>query len=247
MSKEKKETQMSLWEDSLANQCQSQEKEKEQMMTAISGQKCLDSLGRSNPNSLLGRMCKELLTSKTAWYSDRCKTSWKVKVSKSNVSLFQLQASVLGTKGTESGLWPLQHNGLLAAEKGEGRIMEEEKERNHHLREQVDPETMKIYQDMGQVEKHSIKETIVDTNNIYPNEINKLMKPHRRRTEATSQSSGEDVPTPTQDQRRENEEEQGGTIDGSSSRGGKKMYPTPEHDNEREPRNSEEESREEEN
>ena len=105
MSKEKKETQMSLWEDSLANQCQSQEKEKEQMTTAISGQKCLDSLGRSNPNSLLGRMCKELLTSKTAWYSDRCKTTWKVKVSKSNVSLFQLQASVLGTKDTESGLW----------------------------------------------------------------------------------------------------------------------------------------------
>ena len=104
MSKEKKETQMSLWEGSLANQCQSQEKEKEQMTTAISGQKCLDSLGRSNPNSLLGRMCKELLTSKTAWYSDRCKTTWKVKVSKSNVSLFQLQASVHGIKEKESGL-----------------------------------------------------------------------------------------------------------------------------------------------
>ena len=104
MSKEKKETQMSLWEGSPANQCQSQEKEKEQMTTAISGQKCLDSLGRSNPNSLLGRMCKELLTSKTAWYSDRCKTTWKVKVSKSNVSLFQLQASVHGIKEKESGL-----------------------------------------------------------------------------------------------------------------------------------------------
>ena len=50
-------------------------------------------------------MCKELLTSKTAWYSDRCSTTWKVKVSKSNVSLFQLRASVHGTKGTESGLW----------------------------------------------------------------------------------------------------------------------------------------------
>jgi len=31
--------------------------------------------------------------------------TWKVKVSKSNVSLYQLQASVLGTKGSESGLW----------------------------------------------------------------------------------------------------------------------------------------------
>ena len=95
---------MSLWEDSPANQCQSQVKEKEQMTTATSGQKCLDSLGRSNPNSLLARMCKELLISKTAWYSDRCKTTWKVKVSKSNVSLFQLQASVHGIKEKESGL-----------------------------------------------------------------------------------------------------------------------------------------------
>ena len=105
MSKEKNTQQMSLWEGSHVNPSASQENKKVQTMTAISGQKCLDSLGRSNPNSLLGRMCKELLTSKTAWYSDRCKTNWKVKVSKSNVSLFQLQASVLGTKGTESGLW----------------------------------------------------------------------------------------------------------------------------------------------
>ena len=104
MSKEKKETEMLLWEDSPANPCPSHEKEKEQMTTAISGQKCLDSLGRSNPNSLLGRMCKELLISKTAWYSDRCKTTWKVKVSKSNVSLFQLQASVHCIKEKESGL-----------------------------------------------------------------------------------------------------------------------------------------------
>ena len=96
---------MSLLEDFPANHSASQENKKEQTTTAISGQKCLDSLGRSNPNSLLGRMCRDLLTSKTAWYSDRCKTNWKVKVSKSNVSLFQLQASVLGTKGTESGLW----------------------------------------------------------------------------------------------------------------------------------------------
>ena len=142
---------MSLWEDSPANQCQSQVKEKEQMTTAISGQKCLDSLGRSNPNSLLGRMCKELLTSKTAWYSDRCKTTWKVKVSKSNVFLFQLQASVLGTRGTESGLWatpntmdhlpPRSKEGTLKLQQGhrKGRT------RPANLREQVDPETMRMY------------------------------------------------------------------------------------------------------
>ena len=96
--------EMSLLEDSHANHSALQENKKEQTTTAISGQKCLDSLKKLNQNSLLGRMCKELLTSKTAWYSDRCSTTWKVKVSKSNVSLFQFRASVLGTKGTEHGL-----------------------------------------------------------------------------------------------------------------------------------------------
>jgi hypothetical protein len=48
-------------------------------------------------------MLKVLLTSKKAWYSDRCKTIWKKKVSKSNVLLYQLQASVLGIKEKESG------------------------------------------------------------------------------------------------------------------------------------------------
>ena len=48
-------------------------------------------------------MLKELLTSKTAWYSDRCKMIWKKKVSKSNVLLYQLQASVLGIKEKEFG------------------------------------------------------------------------------------------------------------------------------------------------
>jgi len=105
MSKEENSKQTSLWEDSHVNRSVSQENKKGEMTTDISGQKCLDSLKKSNPSSLLGRMCKDLLTSKTAWSSDRCKMTWKVKVSKSNVSLYQLQASVLGTKGSESGLW----------------------------------------------------------------------------------------------------------------------------------------------
>jgi DNA (cytosine-5)-methyltransferase 1 len=49
-------------------------------------------------------MLKVLLTSTTAWYSDRCKLIWKKKVSKSNVLLYQLQASVLGIKEKEFGL-----------------------------------------------------------------------------------------------------------------------------------------------
>ena len=186
MSKEKNTKQMSLLEDFPANPSASQVNKKEQTTTAISGQKCLDSLGRSNPNSLLGRMCKDLLTSKTAWYSDRCKTSWKVKVSKSNVSLFQLQASVLGTKGTESGLWATPNTmDYLPPRSAAGtkKIMEGHRKgrtKPSNLREQVDPKTMKIYQDMGQVEKHlRLKKQSFPTPTTFDsNEINKPRKPH---------------------------------------------------------------------
>ena len=151
MSKEKNSKQMSLLEDFPANQCQSQETKKEQVTTDISGQTCLESLGKSNPNSLLGKMCKELLTSKTAWYSDRCKMTWKVKVSKSNVSLFQLQASVLGTKGTEFGLLATPNTmDYLPPRSAAGtkKLMEGHRKgrtKPSNLREQVDPETMRMY------------------------------------------------------------------------------------------------------
>jgi hypothetical protein len=51
-------------------------------------------------------MLRGLLTSTTAWYSDRCKLIWKKKVSKSNVLLYQLQASVHGIREKEFGLLP---------------------------------------------------------------------------------------------------------------------------------------------
>ena len=105
MSKEINMKQMSLLEDSPVNRSVSQEKEKESMTIDTSGMKLLESLENVNPNGSLAKMLKALLTSTTAWYSDRCKLTWKKKVSKSNVLLFQLQASVLGTKGKESGLW----------------------------------------------------------------------------------------------------------------------------------------------
>ena len=151
MSKDKNSKQMSLLEDSHANHSVLQENKKEQMTTDISGQKCLDSLKRSNQNSLLGRMCKALLTSKTAWYSDRCKTNWKVKVSKSNVSLFQLQASVLGTKGIESGLLATPNTmDYLPPRSVQGtkKLMEGHRKgrtKPSNLREQMDPQTMAMY------------------------------------------------------------------------------------------------------
>jgi len=78
-------------------------KEKEQMMIATSGMKLLELSKNVNLNGSLGKMLKVLLTSTKAWSSDRCKMIWKEKVSKSNVSLFQLQVSVHGIKGKESG------------------------------------------------------------------------------------------------------------------------------------------------
>jgi hypothetical protein len=105
MSKETNTKQILLPVDFPANHSVSQEKEKEQMTIDISGTKLLESLENANPDGSLAKMLKVLLTSTTGWYSDRCKLIWKKKVSKSNVLLFQLQASVLGTKEKESGLW----------------------------------------------------------------------------------------------------------------------------------------------
>jgi hypothetical protein len=93
-----------LQEDFHANLSALQEKEREQMMIATSGMKLLESLPNVNRGGLLEKMLKDLLTSTTAWSSDRCKLIWKIKVSKSNVLLFQLQASVLSTSVKESGL-----------------------------------------------------------------------------------------------------------------------------------------------
>ena len=106
MSKEIDTQQMSLLGDSHANHSVSQEKEKEQMTIDTSGMKLLESSENVNLDGLLGKMLKALLTSKKAWSSDRCNLTWKKKVSKSNVLLFQLQASVRGIKEKESGFLP---------------------------------------------------------------------------------------------------------------------------------------------
>ena len=77
--------------------------------------------------------------------------TWKVKVSKSNVLLFQLQASVLGTKETESGLWATPNTmDYLPPRSAAGtkKLMEGHRKgrtKPSNLREQVDPETMKMY------------------------------------------------------------------------------------------------------
>ena len=238
MSKEKNTQQMSLWEGSHVNPSASQENKKVQTMTAISGQKCLDSLGRSNPNSLLGRMCKELLTSKTAWYSDRCKTSWKVKVSKSNVSLFQLQASVLGTKDTESGLWATPNTmDYLPPRSAAGtkKIMEGHRKgrtKPSNLREQVDPETMRMYPTPSAQEAgEKIVETLTskDGSPLKPNE--RAYNPKTgKHVQMTLNRAVKMYPTPTQDSASERTKKykQGGKpLTVAVQEEEKRMYPTP--------------------
>ena len=100
-------TQPTLFqEDSHANHSQLQENEEEKTMIVTSGMKLLELLPKQNQNGLLAKMLRGLLTSTTAWYSDRCKLIWKKKVSKSNVLLYQLQASVHGIREKEFGLLP---------------------------------------------------------------------------------------------------------------------------------------------
>lgn len=81
--------------------------EEARMMTVTSGRKCLESYENSGPLSSLVRMCLE----SSIWHSTKRLLTWKVKVTKSNVSLFQLAVSMPRTKGNESLLWPTPSTG----------------------------------------------------------------------------------------------------------------------------------------
>ena len=91
---------------SRVNRSRSRANKKERVTTDISGQICFASSRHSNRGTLLARMSEELLTSKTAWSSRLCALTWKVKDTKFNRSLFQLQASVLPIEEKEFGLLP---------------------------------------------------------------------------------------------------------------------------------------------
>jgi len=98
--------QMSLLEVFPVSHLAKQDYKKAEQTIDGSGMKCLMLLSKSDQDGSLGKMCKALLISNKAWHSDRCEMTWKVKVSKSNVLLFQLQVSVLGINEKESGFLP---------------------------------------------------------------------------------------------------------------------------------------------
>ena len=107
ISKHSKATmQILLLEDSLVSPSRLQENKKPYKTTDICGQKCLELLKKQNLPGSLERMSEILLASQTAWYSNKCTLTWKVKVSKSNRLLYQLQQSTHPTNDTEHGLWP---------------------------------------------------------------------------------------------------------------------------------------------
>ena len=94
-------------EDSPANRFPSPGSDEARTMTVTSGRKCLESYENSGPLSSLVRMCLE----SRIWHSTKRLLTWNVHLTKSNVSVFRLVASMPHTKGTESLLWPTPSTG----------------------------------------------------------------------------------------------------------------------------------------
>ena len=102
-SKDRQLKQTSLLEDFHVNRSPLLVSSEEQMMTVTSGMKLLELLPKQNQDGLLEKMLKVLLTSPKVRSCNKFKKIWKPRVSKSNVLLFQLQASVRGIKEKGSG------------------------------------------------------------------------------------------------------------------------------------------------
>lgn len=72
--------------------------------TAISGRKCLESYGHLLPAGSSVRMLADFLLGTEDWYSTKCVLTWKLRVTKSGRSLFQLAPSTPRTEGIGFGL-----------------------------------------------------------------------------------------------------------------------------------------------
>lgn len=92
--------------DSLVNRFLSPERGEVQMITAISGRKCIALLRIQGPGGLLEKMSEDLLLSTTAWYSSKCALIWREKVTPSSRLLFRLAPSMLHIDVSEYGLLP---------------------------------------------------------------------------------------------------------------------------------------------
>ena len=75
-------------------------------MTAISGLKCYESYEQPSPGGLSVKTLVACLLGTEAWYSTKCVLTWKRKVTKSGLSLYQLAVSTHRTGEIGSGLLP---------------------------------------------------------------------------------------------------------------------------------------------
>jgi len=94
-------------EDFLANHSVKPGSAEARMMTVTSGRNFSGLFTNCTQLGLLVKMCLE----SSIWHSTRCFLTWKQKVTKSNVLLFQLAASMPPTKETASLLWPTPSTG----------------------------------------------------------------------------------------------------------------------------------------
>lgn len=92
--------------DSHANHTHLPENEKAKMMSAISGQKCLEQYEKLNRGGLWAKTFSALLIGTGDWFSMRCRLTWKLKATKYNRIYFQLVPKTLRIEETEFGLLP---------------------------------------------------------------------------------------------------------------------------------------------
>ena len=93
-------------EGSLVSRTAKQENDSEKRMNATCGPKCLEQFARFPRATSWAKTFAGLLIGTTAWYSTKCKLTWKLKGTKSNRFYFQLQVSTPPTEETASGLLP---------------------------------------------------------------------------------------------------------------------------------------------
>lgn len=77
-----------------------------QRTSATCGPQCLEAFDKLSPGGSWAKTFAGLLVGMPAWYSTRCKLTWKLKVTKSSRWFFLLQASVPRTDGSASSLLP---------------------------------------------------------------------------------------------------------------------------------------------
>jgi hypothetical protein len=78
--------------------------ERERMMTATSGRRCLERFEKLRQPTSWAKTLTAFLLGRTDWYSRPCALTWKMKVTRSQRIAFQLVARTHRTKGIDGGL-----------------------------------------------------------------------------------------------------------------------------------------------